>query len=163
MSAVHALKLARAAGVRIRIDGEGLTLAADAPPPAAVLDLLALHKAQVMVLLRLGRDGRSGEDWLAFFNELAGIAESEGGWDRPNAELNAFEECVERWLALHPLSALSSETCAHCGKTIDRRSVNVSIMQGVEKLGVLHPECADRWHNLRRWEARRCLLWLLQP
>ena len=40
MSAVHALKLARAAGVRIGIEGDALTLDADAAPPSAVLDLL---------------------------------------------------------------------------------------------------------------------------
>ena len=45
MSAVHALKLARAAGVRIGIEGDALTLDADAAPPSAVLDLLARLQA----------------------------------------------------------------------------------------------------------------------
>ena len=75
MSAVDALKLARAAGVRIGLDGYALTLDADAAPPREVLELLALHKAHVIALLCPGRDGWSGDDWRAFFDERAAIAE----------------------------------------------------------------------------------------
>ncbi len=53
MSAVQALKAARDAGVRIGIDGDALTLDAEAAPPAAVLDLLSHHKAGVVALLRI--------------------------------------------------------------------------------------------------------------
>jgi hypothetical protein len=59
VSAVHALKLARAFGVRIRINGDALTLEADAGPPSAVLELLVRRKAQVIELLRPGGDGWS--------------------------------------------------------------------------------------------------------
>jgi hypothetical protein len=48
MSAVQALKAARAAGVRLGIDGEDLTLEADAAPRP---------KTGVIALLRQGRDG----------------------------------------------------------------------------------------------------------
>ena len=103
MSAVHALKLARAAGVRIGIDGDALTLDADAAPPPAVLDLLARHKAQVIALLRPGGDGWSGEDWRAFFDERAGIAEFDGGLPRDQAEARAFACCVAEWLNRNPV------------------------------------------------------------
>ncbi|MEO8884307.1 MAG: hypothetical protein ABI377_12990, partial [Devosia sp.] len=66
MSAFQALNAARNAGVRIGVDGDALTLDAGAAPPAAVLDLLSRHKAQVLALLRTGNDGCSGEDWRAF-------------------------------------------------------------------------------------------------
>jgi hypothetical protein len=79
MSAPQALKAARDAGVRIDVDGDALTLDADAAPPAAVLDLLSRHKAGVVALLRTGSDGWSGEDWRALFDERAAIAECDGG------------------------------------------------------------------------------------
>ena len=47
MSAAFALKTARAVGIRVRVDGDDLELEADAPPPPAMLDLLALHKADI--------------------------------------------------------------------------------------------------------------------
>jgi hypothetical protein len=52
MSAAQALKEARAAGVRLGIEGDDLVLEASAPPPAAVLDLLSRHKADVLRMLR---------------------------------------------------------------------------------------------------------------
>ena len=64
------------------IDGDDLMLEADAAPPAAVLDLLSRHKAGVIALLRTGSDGWSAEDWRAFFDERAGIAEFDGGLPR---------------------------------------------------------------------------------
>ncbi len=54
MSALQALKAARDAGVRVRIDGDALTLDANAAPPPAVLDLLTVHKPGVIALPRTG-------------------------------------------------------------------------------------------------------------
>ena len=79
MSAADALKAARAAGIQLGVDGEDLVLTASVPPPAAVIDLLASHKAEVVALLRPGRDGWSAEDWQVFFDERAGIVEFDGG------------------------------------------------------------------------------------
>jgi hypothetical protein len=53
MSAVEALKAARAAGVELALDGDDLALKAASAPPAAVLDALSRHKAQIVALLRL--------------------------------------------------------------------------------------------------------------
>ena len=75
MSAAQALKAARAAGTQLRIHGDDLVLEASAPPPAAILNPLPHHKT---ALLRPGRDGWSAEDWQAFFDERAGIAEFDG-------------------------------------------------------------------------------------
>jgi hypothetical protein len=52
MNAAEALTLARAAGVRLRADGDDLLLESSAPPPPAVLDLLSRHKADIMTMLR---------------------------------------------------------------------------------------------------------------
>ena len=82
MSAAEALKAARAAGVQLGLDGDDLTLEAAVEPPVAVIDLLSRNKAGVVALLRTSIDGWSAEDWQAFFDERAGIAEFDGGLPR---------------------------------------------------------------------------------
>jgi hypothetical protein len=52
MSAADAIMAARAAGVRLGIDGDDLVLEAPAPPPDTVLDLLSRHKPDIVALLR---------------------------------------------------------------------------------------------------------------
>ena len=82
MSAAEALQAVRDAGIGLDVDDGDLVLEASAPPSAAVLDLLARHKAHVIALLRPGDDGWSAEDWCAFYDERAGIAEFDGGLPR---------------------------------------------------------------------------------
>ena len=86
MSAVEALKAARAAGIQLGIDGDDLVLEASAPPPPGVIDLLSRHKAGIVALLRPADDGWSAEDWQVFFDERAGIVEFDGGAPRTWAE-----------------------------------------------------------------------------
>ena len=93
-----ALKAARAAGIILAVDGEDSVLEAASMPPAAVLDALSQKKAEIVALLRPGRVGWSSEDWQAFFDERAGIAEFDGGLPRPQAEAQAFVCCVVEWL-----------------------------------------------------------------
>jgi hypothetical protein len=52
----------------------------------------------IVALLQPGWDHWSGEDWQAYFDERAGIAEFDGGLPRPDAEARAFACCVEEWL-----------------------------------------------------------------
>jgi hypothetical protein len=61
MSAIEALKAARAAGIRLGIDGKDLTLEAAAAPPPGVLHLLSLHKAGIVALLRSARRSSTNE------------------------------------------------------------------------------------------------------
>ena len=93
MSAALALKSARAVGIRVRIDGDDLELEAPARPPQAVLDLLSLHKADILRLLRPANDGWSPDDWQVFFDERAAILEFDGGLPRAEAEARAFACC----------------------------------------------------------------------
>jgi hypothetical protein len=86
------------AGIELGIDGDDLVLEASAPPPADVLDLLSRHKADIMMLVRPGRDSWSAEDWRVFFDERAGITEFDGGLSRSQAEARAFACCVAEWL-----------------------------------------------------------------
>jgi hypothetical protein len=152
MSAVHALKLARAVGVRVGIDGDALTLDADAAPPSAVLDLLARHKAQVIAMLRPGGDGWSGEDWRAFFDERAGIAEFDGGLPRDQAEARAFACCVAEWLNRNPVRS-SPGHCRRCGQS--EHSQDPLLPFGTAPTGHawLHSRCWPEWHAHRKAEA----------
>jgi hypothetical protein len=115
MSAVHALKLARSAGIRIGIDGDALILDADTAPPSDVLELLVLRKAQVIALLRTGRDGWSGDDWRTFFYERAGICRVRGRLASARSQARAFACCVAEWLNRNPARSPPGR-CLGCGE-----------------------------------------------
>src|SRR5260370_19635488 len=102
MSAVEALQGARAAGISVRIDGDGWVREASAPPPPAVLDLLSRHKAGLLTLLRPGRDGWSAEDWQGFFHERAGSAVLDEELSRANAGAQSFCSCAREGLYREP-------------------------------------------------------------
>jgi hypothetical protein len=152
VSAVQALKAARDAGVRIGIDVDTLTLEADAAPPAAVLDLLSRYKAGVVALLRTGRDNQSVEEWRAYFEERAAIAEFNHGVPRRDAEACAFECCVIDWLN-RSSERTSTGRCAACGG-------NESIYDAVLPYGLpstghvwIHSGCWPAWCASRRAAA----------
>lgn len=96
MSAAQALRAARAAGIKVMLDGDGLLLEADAEPPRPILRVLKTHKPEIMALLRPGDDGWSAADWQAFFDERAAILEFDGGLPRAEAEARAFACCVAK-------------------------------------------------------------------
>ena len=152
MSAAKVLKIARAAGLRLGIDGDTLTLEAATAPPPAVLDLLARHKADIVALLRPANDGWSGEDWLAFFDERAGIAEFDGGLPRLEAEARAFDCCVVEWLNHNPVRS-SPGRCLGCGQA--DHSHDPLLPFGTESTGHawLHSRCWPAWHATRKAEA----------
>jgi hypothetical protein len=152
MSAFQALKAARDAGVRIVIDGDALALDADAAPPVAVLNLLSSYKAGVVALLRTGSDGWSGEDWRAFFDERAGIAQFDGGLLRASAEARAFACCVAEWLNRNPVRLLPGR-CLGCGA--GDHAHDKLLPSGTEQTGHnwLHSRCWEAWRASRKSEA----------
>ena len=152
MSAAEALKAARAAGLRLGIDGDALTLEAATAPSPTVLDLLASHKAGIVALLRPANDGWSGEDWLAFFDERAGIAEFDGGLSREQAEACAFAACVVEWLNRNPARSPSGG-CLGCGGS--EHAHDTLLPFGTEPTGHawLHSRCWPAWHAGRKAEA----------
>ena len=152
MSAVEALKAARAAGVELALDGDDLALSAASAPPAAVLDALSRHKAEIVALLRPGRDGWSGEDWQVYFDERAGIAEFDGGLPRAEAEAQAFECCVVEWLNRNPVCSPPGR-CLGCGGSEDAH--DKLLPYGTEQTGHawLHSRCWEAWHANRKAKA----------
>src|SRR5262245_42794495 len=154
MSADDALKAARAAGIQLGVDGEDLVLMASVPPPAAVIDLLASHKAEVVALLRPGRDSWSAHDWQVFFDERAGTLEFAGGLPWAEAEAQAFTCCVVEWLNRHPTPSAAGR-CVWCGKP-ETPSAMVRPF-GAGEHAWLHSECWPPWHQSRQAEAARAL------
>lgn len=149
MSVVQAVKAARAAGIRLGIDGDALTLEAGAAPPPAVLDLLSRHKASVVALLRPANDGWSALDWLAFFEERAGIGAFDGGPPRKEAEARAFACCVVEWLNRNPVCSPPGR-CLGCGKAEHAHEPLLPL--GTENSGHawLHSRCWSAWHSARK-------------
>src|SRR5262245_24085230 len=140
MSAVEALKAARAAGIELHVDGDDLVLEAAEPPPAAVLDLLSRHKSDIVGLLRPSGDGWSAEDWQAYFDERVGIAGFDGGMPRPDADARAFACCVVEWLNRNPVRSPPGR-CHACGSGDDGHDPLLSF--GIESTGHawLHSRC----------------------
>ena len=158
MRAAEILRTARHTGIQLRVEGNDLVLEAAAAPSPGLLELLASHKSEIMALVRPTAGGWSGEDWQAFYEERAAIAEHDGGFQRLEAELVALEECVDRWLVTHPPAMAPRATCLHCGVVVEEGNSAVSIACTSQSLAKLHKTCAPRWLNNRKWEARRTIM-----
>ena len=118
MSALATLAALRRRGVELRLDGDDLIVTgADVLSDAEIARLRSM-KAELIAALR-EPDARDAEDWRAYFEERAGIAEFDGGFSRAEVEQVAFECCIVRWLGEHPDQS-PSDRCAHCGG-LDRR------------------------------------------
>jgi hypothetical protein len=156
MSAAEAMRVACAAGIAMRVEGDSLALEASRQPRAEILDLLARHKAAIIALLRVGRDGWSAADWQAYFDERAGIAEFDGGVPRPEAEARAFNCCVAEWMNRN-FECSPPGHCLVCGRgeLVD----NPLLPFGVEPTGHawLHSRCWRAWSASREVEAVRAL------
>jgi hypothetical protein len=156
MSAVEALKAARAAGIELALDGADLALSAALVPPTAVLDALSRHKAEIVVLLRSGRDGWSGEDWQVYFDERAGMAEFDSGLSPREAEARALECCVVEWLNRHPVCSPPGR-CLGCGG--NENTIDLLLPYGAEPTGHawLHSRCWAAWQANRKATATAAL------
>jgi hypothetical protein len=154
MSAALALKSARELSIRVRAAGDDLELQAETEPPAAVIDLLSRHKAEILELLSPGDDGWSAEDWQVLFEERAAIAEFDGGLPRLEAEKQAFACCLTEWLNRNPAPSEPSR-CAVCGGGDHDPLVSF----GCESQGHtwLHRACWPSWCQAREVEAMAAL------
>jgi hypothetical protein len=136
---------------------ERAALAADRVP-ACYLDACARLQCQRPLsvagaaLLRTGRDSWSGEDWRAFFDERAGIAEFDGGLPRLEAEARAYACCVTEWLNRNPLRS-SPDRCLRCGEA--EHAHDSLLPFGTERTdhAWLHSRCWSAWSAARQAEA----------
>ena len=135
MSALEVLNRARAVGVDIGIDGDDLVLEAACQPPDEIIEALSSHKAEIAALLRPSSDGWKAEDWQAYYDKHAGIAEFDAGTSRRDAEARAFECCVVEWMNRHPEPSDPGH-CAWCkrqdqsGHIVVRSALMVAVTLG---------------------------------
>ena len=156
MTALDALNAARAANVKIRVEGADLVLRAPAPPPATVLDAIKLNKPAIVALLRRRSSHWTVEDWEAFFDERAGIREHDGGLPREQAEALAFDDSIVEWLLRHPVQSKPG-SCLGCGRGEEHAGIVVPF--GTEPSGHvwLHSDCWPAWYSGRKAEAAAAL------
>ncbi|NQW09427.1 MAG: hypothetical protein HQ481_06035 [Alphaproteobacteria bacterium] len=155
MSAAEVMRMVRATGIRVDVEGRDLILEADREPPAAVLEAIRRHKSEILDLLA-ANDEWTAADWRAFFGERARAAQSRGRQPTGKAEARAYECCVVEWLNRHPQRS-EPDRCAWCERP-DRDGVAV-VPFGAEGYGHtwLHPECWPDWHADRRQRAQAYL------
>ena len=157
MSAAKAVMTARAAGIQLGVDGNDLVLEATTAPLSEMLDLLRIHKAEILAFLRLGHDGCPGRGRQAFFAECLGKAEFAGVLSRLELEKRAFEWCVIEWLNQH-CEPSDPAQCAWCKQPDQPTHVVVPFGTNLHGHTWLHPECWREWHKLRRETATQALL-----
>jgi hypothetical protein len=157
MNANQAMEAARAADVRLAIDGDDLVLRSASPPPCEIIDALSRHKSQVIEIIRLDRSVWSAEDWRAFFDERAGIAEFDHGLPRQQAEDRAFECCVVEWLNRNPAPSIAGR-CCRCGEVGTPDAVILPYGTEPETHAWLHAECWTDWQEDRRSRAIEALI-----
>ena len=144
----------RAAGGRIMIIEDRLKVRAPLPLPDKLVAELRLHKAEVMAFLQDRKAAWTPEDWRAFFDERAGIAEHDGGLARVNADLQAYECCISEWLWRNPPLASGPERCAHCGGPLREPGRDgLPYLTGDGGHTWLHSGCHGDWTARRRAEA----------
>jgi hypothetical protein len=80
MNAAEVIEEAAAVGIRIAIEGEGLSLEATAQPSKAIIDLITQHKPEIVNLLRSDRGGpaEARVSWL----DMEVAVENEAGRHR---------------------------------------------------------------------------------
>ncbi len=118
-----------------------------------------------------GGEHTDAEDWRAYFDERAGVAEHDGGLSRVDAEQQAFEGCVVEWLWRNPPPASGPERCAYCGEPLseagaDGDQVNfpgLPYLTGNGGHTWLHTGCHGDWTVLRRAAAVAALAILGLP
>lgn len=156
MSALEALEVARAAGLALFVDGNGLIVEGSVPPPDAVVDLLRRHKTDLIALLTGGSPAWTPEDWQAFFDERAGRLEFDEHVAREEAEAMAYRTCVIEWLRQHPVHAPAGR-CASCGGSETNGAPVVPLAISPTPRDWLHPSCWPEWNAHRELEATAAL------
>jgi len=140
----------------IRITAQGTRLVVDGPARElsdALIAELQSTKADLLVALGAEPGGVwSGEDWRAYYDERAAMAEFDGGLSHLQAEARAFACCVAEWLTRQRASTRPGR-CAWCGE--DERPGATVLPFGVEASGHtwLHAGCWPAWHTAQRAEA----------
>jgi hypothetical protein len=106
-------------------------------------------------------DQDMAHEWREYFDERAGVAEYDGGMSRAEAERQAFEVCVVKWMSFNPPAHYDLGTCPNCylPAVPETASLPVLIPRGGHIW--IHANCLESWQAGRRQEAIRCLKTML--
>jgi hypothetical protein len=156
VSAAETLRTAKAAGVRIEIDGVDLILQAAAPPPVSVLDLISRHKTEILAHLRPANDGWSAGDWLTLFEDRLSLARRDGHLSHDQALARAFSYCVVEWFNRHPATS-APDRCLACGSDNDLHDRLIPFGTGNPGYAWLHSNCWSDWYLGQKAAAGRAL------
>jgi hypothetical protein len=112
MSSRTIIERAAASGVQLTLSSSGrISVKGRQSDIDLWLPEISQNKNAVLKSLR-AVDGRwSAEDWQAFFDERAAIAEFDGGLPRAKAEMSAYDQCVTKYMALNPPADLGGNNC----------------------------------------------------
>src|SRR5262249_17538486 len=157
MSAAQALSAARAVGIHLEVDGDDLLLEASAPPSSAILEELSQHKAEIVAVLRPGRDGWPAEGWPSLVREGAALTGFDGGLSRTEAEAQALACCIVEWLNRNPTPSAPGR-CAWCGQAESRDAIVLPYGTEPGTHIWLHAECWPAWQKVRRSQATEALM-----
>jgi hypothetical protein len=154
MNAAEILEEARNSRVRISVEGNGLVLAAPAPPPTGLLAAMVEHKADLIALLL--EVGWTRAEWLSFYRDRVDALERGGGLLREDAEALAYQHCVVEWLNQNPAVSDAGQ-CLVCGQ--DDGASDAIVPFGVHPRGRswLHGKCWSQWNADRQEQARKAL------
>jgi hypothetical protein len=149
MIAARALKLAQDAGVNVRAIGNDLQLEAASEPASFLIDSLRHNKADIVTLLHSNPACWSPQEWHAYLDERAAIAEYDGNLSRENAEALAFASCAIKWLEGTFVTSPPGK-CLSCGG-VQRYVYRYGI--GVMTPVYFHFHCGVLWRSARRSQA----------
>jgi hypothetical protein len=103
----------------------------------------------------------TADDWQALFDERAGVAEFDRGYPKIDAELIAFEDCVDHWLALN-LPENVPGSCLSCARSVSSPGAAAIEVVAARGAALVHVECIPKWKVRRRVRARTALRFLLR-
>jgi len=96
-------------------------------------------------------DNWDTDDWRAFYDERAGIAEHMGEASQAEADARAFECTVVAWLNSHPAPDTGHGACVHCGNDTPAGDA-LPFLNGGGYVW-LHSDCHTAWMERRRADA----------
>jgi hypothetical protein len=147
-AAREGVKLTLASATTIKAVGESRAI-------ARWLSVLQDHKREIVdfLIVRssncLANSQWSAEEWRAFYDERAAMAEFDGGVLRAEAEAHAFGSCVAQWLNRNPVHSPPGN-CFHCD--CREHGHDPLLPFGIEPNNHvwLHSRCWPVWHAARK-------------
>ena len=163
MSAAEALKAARAAGIELELEGDDLVLGSG---PNSLLRLFSTScratrpgscgccgRVATAGLPRTGRLSSTSAPALSNMMVVSPVS-------MPRC-LRSRTASIIGWRCIHRSQASMDTAFAVALPSLIRSKASVVVTCVGGTTGRLHASCASDWKNLRRWNARTALMWLL--